>query len=135
MKPLVVIAFIFCTSLSFAQETPGEAETATSQKTGPVWPGCEKSNNPKTCFNQKLMEHVRAHYEYPKNEDGEYVRGKVTLKIAIDEEGKVVLKSVKAQHPEVKEAATEMVGKMPEMEPASRNGEPREVSYTIPLTL
>lgn len=124
MKSLFLIAFLFVSSLGLAQET-----------TPPVWPGCENSENPKTCFNQKLMEHVQNNYEYPQTDDGDYVRGKVTMKLAINEEGEVVLESIEGDEPKVTQAATAMVEKMPKMEPGTRDGEPRKVSYTIPLTL
>ncbi|MGY5850008.1 energy transducer TonB [Salegentibacter sp. F14] len=135
MRSLFVIALFLTTSFGFAQETSVEGNTVTSKQTAPVWPGCEEEADKKSCFNQKLMTHVRENYQYPKNDDGEYLRGKVTIKMEVNEEGNVVVKSVKGGAPKVNAAAKEMIEKMPKMQPGTRNGKPSAVGYTIPLTL
>ncbi len=124
MKSLFLIAFLFIGGATFAQDS-----------TSPVWPGCEDAENPKSCFNQQLMKHVQSNYEYPKNDDGDYVRGKVTIKLVINEEGKAVAESIEGSEPEVNKAAEAMIAKIPQLEPGTRKGEPKETSYTIPLTL
>lgn len=135
MKNLFLVVFLFVGSLGFAQETEAEGNKVTSKQSAPVWPGCEDSEDKKACFNQKLMEHVQNNYEYPKNDDGDYLRGKVTIKLEINEEGEAVVKSVEGAEPKVNEAATAMVEKMPTMEPGTLDGKPKTTSYTIPLTL
>lgn len=135
MKSLFVIALFFATGFGFAQETSVEGNKVTSKQTAPVWPGCEEEADKKACFNEKLMAHVRENYEYPKNDEGEYLRGKVTIKMEVNEEGNVVVKSVDGAEPKVNAAATKMIEKMPKMQPGSRDGKPSAVGYTIPLTL
>ena len=135
MRSLLVIALFFATGFGFAQETSVEGNTVTSKQTAPVWPGCEEEADKKACFNQKLMSHVRENYVYPKNAEGEYLRGKVTIKMEVNEEGNVVVKSVEGAKPKVNAAATQMVEKMPKMQPGTRDGKPSAVGYTIPLTL
>lgn len=82
-----------------------------------------------------LMTHVKENYEYPKNDEGEYLRGKVTIKMEVNEEGIVVIKSVEGNNPKVNAAATEMIEKMPEMQPGTLDGKPSAIGYTIPLNL
>ncbi|WP_081211994.1 energy transducer TonB [Salegentibacter sediminis] len=135
MRSLLVIVLFFATSFGFAQETSVEGNTVTSKQTAPVWPGCEDEADKKSCFNQQLMTHVRENYEYPKNDEGEYLRGKVTIKMEVNEEGDVVVKSVDGADPKVNAAATQMIEKMPKMKPGTRDGKPSAVGYTIPLTL
>ncbi|WP_300437769.1 energy transducer TonB [Christiangramia sp.] len=123
MKKLVVIACFLFGGMAFS----------TAQQTSPVWPGCENSEDVKKCFNQKLSQHVSKNYEYPQNEAGEYIRGKVTISFAIDENGEVVVNSIKGNKPAVNEAAKEMILKIPEMEPGTLNGEPDSRNFTVPF--
>lgn len=104
-----------------------------AQQTSPVWPGCEGSEDVKKCFNQKLSKHVQEHYEYPKNEAGEYVRGKVTVSFEINEEGKVIVNSVEGSEPKVNQAAKKMILEIPKMEPGTLNGEPDSRKFTVPF--
>ncbi|MDR9458194.1 MAG: energy transducer TonB [Salegentibacter sp.] len=135
MKNLFVIALFFVTGFGFAQETSVEGNTVTSKQTAPVWPGCEDESDKKSCFNMNLMTHVKENYKYPKNDEGEYLRGKVTIKMEVNEEGIVVIKSVEGDNPKVNAAATEMIEKMPKMQPGTLDGKPSAISYTIPLNL
>lgn len=106
---------------------------ANAQQTSPVWPGCEDADDIKKCFNQKLSQHVRENYEYPKNDAGEYVRGKVTISFAIDENGEVVVNSIKGDDPKVNQAAKEMILAIPDMEAGTLNGEPDSRNFTVPF--
>ncbi|MDT0641483.1 TonB family protein [Zunongwangia sp. F363] len=119
MKNLLVIACMFVGGLCMAQD-----------QTSPVWPGCEGSDNVKKCFNQKFSQFVRSTYEYPKNDKGEYVRGKVTVSFTVNKEGEVVVNSVEGPEPEVNQAAREMLEKMPKMEPGTLGGEVDDRKFT-----
>lgn len=121
-KVLVIVCFLL-----------GGIGFANAQQTSPVWPGCEDSKNVKKCFNQKLSQHVREHYVYPKNDAGEYVRGKVTISFEIDENGSVVVNSVEGAKPQVNAAAKEMILKIPKMEPGTLNGEADSRKFTVPF--
>ncbi|TBW30287.1 TonB family protein [Gramella sp. KN1008] len=123
MKKLLVITCFLLGGMGFAN----------AQQTSPVWPGCEDAEDVKKCFNQKLSQHVRENYEYPKNAAGEYVRGKVTISFQIDENGKVLVNSVEGAKPKVNQAAKEMILKIPEMEPGTLNGEPDARNFTVPF--
>lgn len=123
MKKLLLIA-------SFIVAT---ATTLQAQQESPVWPGCEGSENVKSCFNKKLSQHVRDNYEYPKNDAGEYVRGEVTITFEVDEKGIVNVINVKGDEPLVNEAAKKMIEKMPKMKPGKLNGEPDAREFTVPF--
>ncbi len=123
MKKLLVIACFLLGGISLAN----------AQQTSPIWPGCEDAEDVKKCFNQKLSQHVREHYEYPKNDAGEYVRGKVTISFEIDENGEVAVNSVEGAKPEVNQAAKEMILEIPKMEPGTLNGEADARNFTVPF--
>jgi len=123
MKKLLVITCFLLGGISLAN----------AQQTSPVWPGCENSEDVKKCFNQKLSQHVSKNYEYPKNDKGEYVRGKVTISFDINENGEVVVNSIKGKEPEVNKAAREMIKKIPKMEAGTLNGEADSRTFTVPF--
>ncbi|GAA4314822.1 hypothetical protein GCM10023115_27810 [Pontixanthobacter gangjinensis] len=111
----------------------GGISLSLAQQTSPVWPGCENAEDVKKCFNQKLSQHVSDNYEYPQNEAGEYIRGKVTISFDINKEGDVVVNSIEGDKPEVKQAAREMINKIPKMKPGTLNGEPDSRTFTVPF--
>ncbi|QYA24245.1 TonB family protein [Gramella sp. MT6] len=125
MKKLVVIAIFMIGGISLAS----------AQQTSPVWPGCENAEDVKKCFNQKLSQHVRENYEYPQNDAGEYIRGKVTISFDINKNGEVVVNSIEGSEPQVNQAAREMIIKIPKMEPGTLNGEPDSRTFTVPFNL
>jgi len=132
-----MFCFFFLTgSFAFAQDDVNvEGNTVTVREKAPVWPGCESSEDLKNCFNQKLMEHVKNNYKYPRNDKGEFIRGKVVVKMHVDEEGKTVVNSVKGDQKPVIAAVENMLKKIPEMKPGTRGGKPTKISYTLPLNL
>ena len=121
MRKFVVIACFLLGGIGFAN----------AQQTSPVWSGCEGKEDVKSCFNQKLSQHVKENYEYPKNDAGEYVRGKVTISFVIDENGEVEVNSVKGPKPALNEAAREMILEIPKMKPGTLNGEPDARNFTV----
>ncbi|MGW1453678.1 MULTISPECIES: energy transducer TonB [Salegentibacter] len=136
MKKLMFCFFLLTGSFAFAQDDVNvEGNTVTVREKAPVWPGCESSEDLKNCFNQKLMEHVKNNYKYPRNDKGEFIRGKVVVKMHVDEEGKTVVNSVKGDQKPVIAAVENMLKKIPEMKPGTRGGKPTKISYTLPLNL
>jgi hypothetical protein len=136
MKKLMFCFFLLSCTFTFAQDdVEVQGNTVTVREKAPIWPGCESSGNQKNCFNQKLMEHVKNNYKYPRNKDGEFVRGKVVVKMHIDEEGNTVITSVKGDQKLVIAAVENMLNKIPEMKPGTLAGKPVKISYTLPLNL
>lgn len=120
MKKLLFVACFMIGGIGISQ----------AQQTSPVWPGCEDAEDVKACFNEKLANHVRSNYEYPMNDQNEYVRGEVTISFDIDENGEVVINSIEGPKPEVNQAARVMITKIPKMEPGTLNGEPDSRTFT-----
>ena len=122
MKKLLIITCLFLGAITASQ----------AQQTSPVWPGCEDSEDVSACFNKKLAEHVRKHYEYPMD-GNEYIRGKVTVSFDVTSQGKVVVKSVEGSKPAVNEAAQKMLEAIPDMKPGTLNGEPDTRNFKVPF--
>ena len=73
MKNIFLVALLFIEFGAFAQDDVSvEGNTVSMKETAPVWPGCEASEDTKSCFNSMLMKHIKENYKYPKNENGEY---------------------------------------------------------------
>ena len=81
-----------------------------------------------------LMQHVKENYKYPKNDKGEYIRGKATVSLVVNEEGKVVVNKVEGKYPLINKEAKRMIEAIPRMTPGQMGGKPRAIKYTIPLT-
>lgn len=135
MKKFLIIALMLTGITGFAQEdVEVKGNTVTIKETAPVWPGCEDSDDKKACFNKMLMKHIKETYKYPKNEKGEYIRGKATVSLEVTEKGNVVVTKVEGENPKINAAAKKMIMAIPQMTPGHAGGKPRAIKYTIPLT-
>ncbi len=133
MKKLLIFAFMLAGFSSFAQDEV-KGNTVTMRETAPVWVGCEDSKDKKACFNKSLMQHIRENIKYSKNDKGEYIRGKATVSMVVNEEGNVVVNSVESKYPELKTEAKRLMESIPTMTPGKLGGKPKAIKYTIPLT-
>jgi len=135
MKKLFIIAMMFIGFTSFAQDDVSVKGNKVSMKeTAPVWSGCEDVGDKKACFNKMLMQHIRENIKYSKNDKGEYIRGKATVSMKVNEEGTVVVNSVESKHPELKKEAKRLLESIPTMTPGKLGGKPKAIKYIIPLT-
>ncbi len=135
MKRLVIIVCMLIGFSGFSQEdVEVKGNTVTVKESAPVWPGCEDSKDQKACFNKMLMQHIKETYKYPKNEKGEYIRGKATVSMEVNEKGKVVVHSVEGKYPKINQEAKRMMEAIPKMTPGRKGGKPTSIKYTIPLT-
>ena len=136
MKKLLICFFLLTGSFAFAQnDVEVKGNTVKVKEKAPVWPGCETTPNKEECFNKKLIKLVKEHYKYPRNTEGEFIRGKVIIALEINKEGKAVINSVKGEQKPIIAAVKEMLKKLPAMKPGTIAGKPIAISYKIPLNL
>lgn len=136
MKRILVIFLLLVGGTTFAQTgVKAEGNTLTTRDIAPVWPGCEGSEaTKKTCFKQKLVEHLKANYTYARDAEGQIIRGKSVVSFNINEEGKVEILSVEGAKKELNAAAKEIILAIPQMKPGERAGKPVPIKYTVPFT-
>ncbi len=135
MKKLLIIALMLTGMTSFAQDdVEVKGNKVTMKETAPVWQGCEDSADKKACFNKMLSKHIKENIKYSKNEKGEYIRGKATVSMEVNEEGKVVVNSVESKSPVLKKEAKRLMESIPPMTPGKLGGKAKAIKYTIPLT-
>ncbi|HKJ49325.1 MAG TPA: energy transducer TonB [Christiangramia sp.] len=132
MKKLLLIVVMLVGFTGFAQDEV-KGNTVTSKETAPVWKGCEDSADKKACFNKMLMQHIKENIKYSKNDKGEYIRGKATVSMKVNEEGNVVVNSVEGKFPVLNKEAKRLMESIPTMTPGKLAGKPRAIKYTIPI--
>lgn len=135
MKHLLFILFMCLGGTGFAQEgVEVKGNTLTTKEIPPVWPGCEDVKiEKKACFKQKLTEHLKAHYKFPKDEQGNLVRGKAVVSFNVNEEGKVEVLAVDGAKKELNAEAKRIILAIPKMKPGERAGKPIAVKYKVPF--
>ena len=134
MKKILFLFILFISFSGFAQDDYDmKGNTVTVREKAPVWPGCERAADKDKCFNEKLIAFVKTNYHYPKNDKGEFIRGKAIISLEVDKDGKVIVHSVEGEHPEINKEAKRMVESMPEMIPGSRSGKPVPIKMKFPM--
>lgn len=136
MKKLVLLCFLLFAGMTYAQEGVSvKGNTVSMKDMPPVWPGCENSEqSSKACFQQKLIEHLKANYKYPRDENGKIIRGKTVVSFNINEEGKPEILSVEGPKKELNAEAKKIIMAIPQMEPGHRGGKPVAIKYKVPFT-
>ena len=136
MKNLLFIVCMLVSLISCGQENVKvEGNSVTVSEIAPVWPGCESSKDKEDCFSKKFLELVKTTYKYPRKENGDFIRGKATIKMHIDEKGVVQIDTIKTEEPKIKAALEKMLSALPKMTPGKIAGKPTPIKYTIPVKL
>ena len=134
-KLLVVFTLLFSTS-AFAQEGVSvEGNKVTAREVAPVWPGCKGTEaEKKQCFQEKLVQHIKENYKFPRESEGNYIRGKSIVAFEINEKGKVELLKVKGASKALNDEAQRIILAIPPMKPGELAGKPIAVKYAVPFT-
>lgn len=142
MKLLNFLALISILSINLsiqAQSVSLQSSDSTKIETFPVWKGCEDNPNyesPQECFNAKLAEHIRKNLKYPGPALENDVEGRVNMSFVISTEGKVT--NVKVDGDKrwgygLEEEAIRVVNLIPDMQPATSNGQAVNMKYKLPI--
>lgn len=135
MKALLLTFFLFLGGIGFAQEdVKVTANTVTIKQTAPVWPGCEDAADQKTCFKQNLTKHLKENYKFPKDAQGNIIRGKAVVSFNVNEEGKVEILDVEGPEEKLNAEAERIILAIPRMKPGERAGKPVATKYKVPFT-
>jgi len=100
----------------------------------PVFPGCEDSDDPRSCFNKHMQEHIRANFSYPKEAIDQGIQGRVNIMFTIDPSGKVT--DIKKRGPSkfLENEAVRIIELLPQMQPGRQQGKAVSVPYSIPIS-
>lgn len=136
MKNLLTVSiFIFLTHFSFAQEgVKVEGNSVSTKEISPLWPGCDKSDlSSKDCFNKKMSLHIKEYFKYPRDAQGNLIRGKSTVTFFIDEKGAVSNVTAEGPQKAINNEAIRIVKLFPVMTPGKRGGKAISVKYKMPF--
>ncbi|TQD39798.1 energy transducer TonB [Haloflavibacter putidus] len=131
-KLLFTVLFLSFTAIGFSQTIKGN--TVTSKEQAPIWPGCEDSNNAANCFNKMLAKHIQENYKFPKEYTKEDKGMRVIVSFIINKEGKPEVTEVTGGKKYLQEEAKRNIMLIPEMQPGSLNGKPKEIKYKVPFS-
>ncbi len=131
MKLIASILFIFVLFPVFSQ-----TNTSTFEKY-PVFPDCADANidQLKLCFNNTLQEFVYNNFEVPDIVTTENYKGAVAVFFEIDKEGRFRVIMVDAVYDELKQEARRVFEMLPQIQPATYNGEPTYVQFTLAIKI
>ena len=103
-------------------------------ETAPFFPGCEESKNKdrKTCFKEKIDNHIKKNLRYPKRIKNKKENTVVFVEIIIEKDGKIY--DVSILGPDIfRKEVERVIKKIPLLKPALINNVPVVVSYNIPI--
>jgi protein TonB len=101
----------------------------------PIFPGCKGATNAelKSCFQEKIQEHVLKNFEYPELAQELGIGGKVFVLFAIDKNGDIT--DIKSRGPDkiLEKEAERIISLLPKMIPGKQRGKSVKVPYSIPI--
>lgn len=129
---------IVASILVFLLLVPAFAQTNTSTfEKYPVFPEC--SDVPleqlERCFKNTLQTFVYTNFEVPEIVSTDNYQGAVAVFFEIDKEGKFKVILVDAMYDELKEEAKRVFALLPKITPATYNGQPAYVQFTMPINI
>ena len=87
------------------------------------------------CFNYTLQSFVFANFKMPDIVSEENYTGRMSVFFEVDKEGKFKLIYVDAIYKELKDEAKRVFEELPQITPASYNGKPSYVQFTMPIAI
>lgn len=131
MKFFASILCCLCLYSAFSQ-----VNTSTFEKY-PVFPECIESDidQLEACFNHTLQQFVYNNFEVPEVVSEENYRGPIAVFFEIDKEGNFKVILVDAIYDELKQEAKRVFGMLPKIKPATYNGEPAYVQFTLAINV
>ncbi len=100
----------------------------------PQFPGCKGSNAElRTCFQQKMNEHLQKHFRYPQAAAELNIHGRVFVFFKINKYGQVT--GIKSRGPNhlLETEAERIISLLPKMIPGKQRNKPVGVPYSIPI--
>lgn len=101
----------------------------------PIFPGCKGTTNEelKTCFQEKVQEHVLKNFHFPELAQEMGIGGKVFVLFAIDKNGFIT--DIKSRGPDkvLEKEAERIISLLPKMIPGKQRGKSVKVPYSIPI--
>ena len=99
-----------------------------------VFPGCEKKKDKKKCFSDKIGQTVNRKFDKDiAEENGLSGLMRIYCLFKVDYRGEIADVKIRAPHPALKAEAERVIKALPKMVPASQNGKPVNLLFTLPI--
>ncbi len=131
MKQFIFL-FVFCFSVvSFAQVTSAQYEKY------PVFKECANTDVDalESCFKNTLQQFIFENFKVSEKVFSENYKGNVNVLFEVTKEGKFKVLYVDGIYDELKEEARRVFELLPTVEPATYNGSPAYVQFTLPIAI
>ena len=103
----------------------------------PVFVGCENvsEEEARSCFNDKMTNHINEHFTYPEEAAKNNIQGKVMIAFSIDKNGMVseIITKGPKNGALLETEAKRIMSLLPKFKPGMQKGKPVKVKYAIPL--
>ncbi|MDG1572454.1 energy transducer TonB [Robiginitalea sp. M366] len=101
----------------------------------PVFPGCEGLSraDQRTCFQEKIQEHVAKNFRYPETALELGIQGRVYVMFAIGTDGKVTDIVTRGPDRILEQEARRIIASLPQMTPGKQRSRKVKVPYSIPI--
>lgn len=100
----------------------------------PIFPGCETVDDQKACFMERIQEHIRKHFNYPKAAQNQEIQGQVNVIFKIAKDGSITDLRMKGPHKLLEDEVERIIKRLPQMHPGKHDGKVVDVPFSIPIT-
>lgn len=100
----------------------------------PIFPGCENSADSKACFTERIQNHIRKHFNYPKEAQEKGLQGRVSVMFLISVDGAITSIAKRGPDQLLEDEAVRIISQLPRMIPGKHGGKNVAVSFSIPIS-
>ena len=131
MKHLYLFCFLISTFWLSAQTSTSSYEKY------PVFPNCPEMNldSLEKCFVNTLQQFVYENFKVPEDITAKNYRGRVNVLFEVTKKGDFKVLYVDGVYDELKAEARRVFEALPQVKPATYNGEPTYVQFTMPIAI
>lgn len=114
-----------------------QAQKASEREQFPVFQNCEgkQSKELEACFYSQLQDFVYNNFKVPQNAETQNVSGNIIVLFEVNQEGVFKVQYVDTHDNQLKEEAIRVFGALPKVKPATYNGNPSYVKYTLKIAI
>ncbi len=130
MKRILLFAILLISSLGFTQ-------TLSTYEKPPVFSECESEtvDQIKPCFNYTLNSFIYTNFNVPEVVAKKSYKGEIQVLFEVNKEGEFKVIYADAIYDELKEESKRVFGLLPKVKPATYNGKPTFVQYSISIAI
>lgn len=103
----------------------------------PIYPGCDEDLDNealKRCFEMKVLQHVSRKFKFPEEARNQGIQGKIYVYFIIEKDASIdIIEISRSTHPLLDLEAIRVVSLISQIKPASQDGEPVRMSFTLPI--